>query len=368
MNILVTGGCGFIGSHLVDKLIAEKHNVRVLDNLEQQVHNGKMPAYANLKAEYIIGDVRDEGALKKALVDIEIVFHEAAVVGVGQSMYQIRKYVDANSTGTANLLDAIVNGNYGIKKIIVASSMSIYGEGAYDCEDCGIVYPELRPAKQLKNREWEMRCNCGNVAKPVPTPETKPTRPTSVYAITKKDQEELFLTVGRSYGIPAIALRYFNVYGTRQSMDNPYTGVAAIFSSRIKNDNPPAIFEDGLQSRDFISVHDIVCANLTALKNNNMNYDSFNVGTGRQISIKHVAETLTGLYEKNIKPEIVGKFREGDIRHCFADITKIKRFGFEPGVKFEDGMKKLAEWGNKTNAKDMVDIALKELENRGLSK
>lgn len=368
MNILVTGGCGFIGSHLVDKLIAEKHNVMVLDNLEQQVHNGKMPAYANPKAEYIIGDVRDEGILKKSLDDIEIVFHEAAVVGVGQSMYQIRKYVDANSTGTANLLDAIVSGNYGIKKIIVASSMSIYGEGAYECKDCGIIYPELRPTEQLKNREWEMRCNCGKTAKPIPTPETKPTRPTSVYAITKKDQEELFLTVGRSYGIPAIALRYFNVYGTRQSMDNPYTGVAAIFSSRIKNDNPPAIFEDGLQSRDFISVHDIVRANLTALKNNNMNYDFFNVGTGRQVSIKHVAETLAGLYGKNIKPEIVGKFREGDIRHCFADITKIKRFGFEPGVTFENGMKELAEWGNKTNAKDMVDIALKELENRGLSK
>ncbi len=365
MNILVTGGCGFIGSHLVDRLITEKHNVRVIDNLEPQVHNG-IPEYANPRAEYIIGDVRSDG-LKKALDGIETVFHQAAVVGVGQSMYQIRKYADSNVMGTANLLETIINGNYGIKKIIVASSMSIYGEGAYRCDDCGIIYPELRKTEQLKKREWEMRCDCGKTAVPVPTSESKPSCPTSIYAITKKNQEEMCLTTGRSYGIPAVALRYFNVYGTRQSLSNPYTGVAAIFSSRIKNSNPPLIFEDGMQSRDFISVHDIIEANMLAMKSNNMN-GVFNVGTGMQTTIRGMAEALINMYGKKMKCDINNKFREGDIRHCFADVTKISRLGFEPGVSFGSGMKELVDWGNNTDAKDMTDAAVRELESRGLSK
>jgi len=367
MKILVTGGAGFIGSHIVDRLAEKGHDVVVLDNLDKQVHHEK-PNYLNKKAEYVFGDVRDENILKNVLEDVEIVFHEASAVGVGQSMYEIKKYVDVNSLGTANLLDVIVNGNYNIKKIIVASSMSIYGEGSYKCDDCETVYPELREKEQLEKKVWEMLCPiCKKIVTPIPTSEEKPLKPTSIYAITKKDQEEMFLTIGRAYGIPAVALRYFNVFGPRQSLNNPYTGVAAIFSSRIKNENPPIIFEDGLQSRDFISVHDIVQANMIVMEKNSADYNSFNIGTGKPVSIKQIADTLTKLYGKKIQSCIIGKFREGDIRHCFAEISKIKRLGFSPSVSFEDGMKELVLWGGKTSAKDMSEIAIKELENKGLS-
>jgi len=366
MKILVTGGAGFIGSHLVDAL-AEKHEVVVLDSLEPQVHAEK-PDYLNPDAAYIFGDMRDEAALRKALEGVEVIFHEAAAVGVGQSMYEIRRYVEVNTMATAKLLDILVNEENEVKKLIVASSMSIYGEGAYECENCGEVYPKLRGEEQLKRREWELRCpNCGEIVKPILTSEEKPLHPTSIYAITKRDQEEMCLTVGRAYGIPTVALRYFNVYGPRQSLNNPYTGVCAIFSARIKNGKPPLIFEDGLQTRDFVSVHDIVQANILAMEKNSANYEALNVGSGNTVSILRVAEVLIKLYNRNLKPEVTNKYRAGDIRHCFADISKIKsKLGYEPKISFEEGMGELVAWGAKVEAKDRFDEAYKELLSRRL--
>lgn len=367
-NILVTGGAGFIGSFLVDKLIEKGHSVRILDNLDQQVHQGKMPDYLNKKAEFIRGDMGDPEDLKKALADIEIVFHEAAAVGVGQSMYQIRHYVDVNSLGTANLLDFIVNKKNDVKKMIVASSMSTYGEGSYECGKCGKVRPSLRPEKQMEKKEFELKCpKCGKITKPMPIDEESRQVCNSIYAITKKDQEDMVLNIGKSYGIPAVALRYFNVYGPRQSLSNPYTGVAAIFLSRIKNDNPPVIYEDGLQTRDFISVHDIAQANISVMEKSAADYEVFNVGTGKPISIKNIAEILARLYGKDINPEVTNKFRKGDVRHCYADISKIRdKLGWEPKISFEKGMKELIEWSRGAEAEDKFEKAAKELKDKGL--
>ncbi len=365
MKILVTGGAGFVGSHLVDELVG-KHEVTIYDNLESQVHKN-FPEYLNNGAKFIKEDIRNRDKLKDAILDSEVVFHQAAMVGVGQSMYQIEKYMDVNTMGTAKLLDILANEEHEVKKLIVASSMSIYGEGKYECSDCGVVYPALRSDEQLKRREWEMRCpSCGKVVKPVPTDESKPLQPTSVYAISKKDQEEMCLAVGRAYGIPTVALRYFNIYGPRQALSNPYTGVCAIFSSRIKNNNPPIIFEDGLQTRDFTSVHDIVRSNLLALEKAKADYGVFNVGTGKPISILDIAHTLSKLYGRNIEPEIVNKFRSGDIRHCYADISKIRKLGFKPSVSLEEGMRELVEWGKTQEAEDKSDAAYSELKERGL--
>ncbi len=371
MMILVTGGAGFIGSHLVDRLVKEGHEVRVLDNLDEQVHGGKRPQHLNPKAEYVFDDIRKEEVLKKAIEGAEAIFHQAAAVGVGQSMYKVKEYVDANTCGTARLLDMLVNTEHGVKKLVVASSMSIYGEGSYRCGGCGVVYPEMRSEQQLKSKQWEMLCpKCGKVVKPVPTSEEKPLHPTSIYAITKRDQEEMCLTVGSAYGIPTVALRYFNVYGPRQSLNNPYTGVCAIFSSRIKNNNPPLIFEDGNQRRDFINVADIVQSNLMALDNPNMNYGSFNVGSGKSVSVNEIAGTLLRLYGKDgsIEPKIANKFRAGDIRHCFADTSKIRKMGFEPKVDFESGMKELVGWGKTVDAEDKFTKAEDELEKKSLIK
>jgi dTDP-L-rhamnose 4-epimerase len=370
MRILVTGGAGFIGSHLVDALIAAGHAVQVLDSLEPQVHGAHehRPDYLNPAAEYIWGDIRDRAILCRVVGNAEIIFHEAAMVGVGQSMYQIHRYMDVNTLGTANLLDILVNDTHHVRKLIVASSMSIYGEGAYECSRHGRIYPRMRPNDQLARRDWEMRCpHCSETVRPVPTGELKPLHSTSIYAISKKDQEEMCLCVGRAYRIPTVALRYFNVYGTRQSLSNPYTGVAAIFSSRLLNDKPPLIFEDGLQSRDFVNVSDIVQANMLAMERDAGDYDSFNIGTGRPISIRDVAHVLSAALNKEIEPSIVGKFREGDIRHCIADISRARNtLGYEPRVSFEQGMRELADWVRRQSADDGVEGSARELERRGL--
>jgi dTDP-L-rhamnose 4-epimerase len=363
MKVLVTGGAGFIGSYIVDALIAEGNEVVIYDNLDPQVHK-KVPSYLNTEAEFIKEDVRDRSKLAEIVTNVDAVYHEAAAVGVGQSMYQIDHYVDVNTLGTARLLDILVNEEHSVKKLIVASSMSIYGEGAYKCEDHDVVYPICRPDEQLEKHEWIMKCPvCSKPTEPVPTSETKPLTSTSIYAISKKDQEEMSLVVGKTYGLPTVALRYFNVYGPRQSLFNPYTGVAAIFSSRIKNDNKPLIFEDGLQSRDFISVHDIADANLLVLKSSAADYEMFNVGTGRRTSISEIAQILEKLYGKDdLGIEIVEKYRSGDIRDCYADISKIKGIGFEPKYKLEDGMEELYNWGLEQESEDKFDDANEELE------
>lgn len=371
-NILVTGGAGFIGSHLADALIALGHRVRVLDLLVPQVHGRDVhaPKYLSDDVEFMKGDVSDAEAWRWALKGIDIIFHEAAEVGVGQSMYEIVRYMRANTLGTAIMLELLATGEYPIEKLIVASSMSIYGEGAYECPSCGPVSPQLRTTKQLVQRDWEMRCpGCQRVVAPAPTGEDKPLFPTSIYAISKRDQEEMCLAIGRAYGIPTVALRYFNVYGPRQALSNPYTGVAAIFSSRLLNGNPPLIFEDGLQSRDFIHVSDIVQANLLAMKNGHANYEVFNIGTGRQLTVLDVVRALSKALGVEIEPQIVGKFREGDIRHCYADISKAQRvLGYTPRVTFEDGTSDLVEWVSEQESLDLVDNATRELEMRGLAK
>ncbi|MEK6889295.1 MAG: SDR family NAD(P)-dependent oxidoreductase [Nanoarchaeota archaeon] len=370
-NILVTGGAGFIGSFIVDELILRGHKVRIFDSLVQQVHHGKIPEHLNKKAEFIKGDVQDRQALAKALKDIDFVFHEAAEVGVGQSMYEISRYVNANAMGTANLLDIIVNDEQikkRIKKVIIASSMSPYGEGMYSCKKCGIVNPSPRTEEKMKKGLWELNCpKCNSVLKPVPTPETKTQEASSVYALTKKFQEDLVMNVGKAYNLPVVAFRYFNVHGPRQSLSNPYTGVAAIFMSRLKNNQQPLVFEDGNQLRDFVSVHDIVQANMLAMEKDEANYQVYNVGSGVSISVKKIAEIVAKLCGKDIKPLITNNFRKGDIRHCFADITKIKKdLGFSPKVTFEDGMKELIKWAEDKEAKDLVDNMTDELKKRGI--
>ena len=368
MRILVTGGAGFIGSHLVDALVTAGHTVRVLDNYEPQVHGSKRPDYLNPRAEYLDADVRDRARLQQALRGIEVVFHEAATVGVGQSMYEIEKYVAANTLGTGILLDVIVNERVPLKKLIVASSMSLYGEGQYQCPACGPVAPPPRPTEQLRTHEWEMRCPaCRQTVSPQATTEQKPLIPTSVYAVSKRDQEELCLCVGRSYGIPTVALRYFNVYGPRQALSNPYTGVCAIFSARIKNRHRPIVFEDGQQTRDFIHVRDIVRANLLVMNEPRADDGVFNVGTGRAVSIAEMARLLAQLYEVPVEPEVTLKYRAGDIRHCYADITKLHGLGFTPSVTLADGLRDLVAWGRQAEADDRVEAAAKELEARGLT-
>lgn len=368
MNILVTGGAGFIGSHLVDALIERGHRVRVLDALVSQVHEEQEPRNVNPAAEFIRGDVCDSESLARALDGIEAIYHEAAEVGVGQSMYEIEKYVRANDFGTAVLLEALSERRSQIRKLIVASSMSIYGEGAYECPGCGVIHPHLRPTSQLLAREWEFSCpDCRQVLQPLPTNEDKPLFPTSVYAITKQDQEQLCLVVGRAYGIPTVALRYFNVYGTRQALSNPYTGICAIFSSRLLQDQSPMIFEDGEQTRDFVHVSDIVQANLLALEKDGADYQSVNVGTGRATSVSQMAQLLSNGLGKDLKSEIVGKYREGDIRHCFADISRARKLlGYEPKVSLEQGIPELLSWVREQSATDRVAHARVELESRQL--
>lgn len=369
-NILVTGGAGFIGSHLVDKLISEGYKVRIVDNLTHQVHQGKIPAYLNEKAEFIKGDVTKKEDLEKALKDIDAIFHEAAVVGVGQSMYKIEHYTYNNTMGTAKLLDYLANSKHTVKRILVASSMSAYGEGLYHCHKCGLIRPPLRSDEQMNQKKWELICpNCGNLLEPIGTPESEPFKCNSIYAVTKHSQEDMVMIFGKAYGIPATTLRYFNVYGPRQSLSNPYTGVAAIFLSRLKNNKAPVVYEDGLQTRDFISVYDIAEANVICLKNEKCFGKIFNVGTGNSTSIKKVAQILANILGKNIEPEITKKFRSGDVRHCTADTSLIeKTLGWKPKWDFEKGIKDLIDWGEKQDAKDLFDQASKELNAKGLLK
>lgn len=370
MNFLVTGGAGFIGSFLVDELLKRKHKVVIYDVLDKQVHLGKIPYYLNKKAKFIQADVRDYNKLKKTIVEekIDIIYHFAAKVGVGQSQYQIKEYMDVNVGGTSNLLDILVNNKTNVKKLIVASSMSTYGEGVYYCKKCKIEFqPELRTKQQLDKCIWEILCpKCKNVVEPKLTPETAKQVCHSIYALSKKVQEEMCLIIGKTYHILTVALRFFNVFGPRQSLSNPYTGVAAIFMSRIKNNKPPIIFEDGLQTRDFVYVEDVVQACILALKPQ-ADYNVYNVGCAKPVKILDVATTIAKFYNSDIKPEIRNKYRKGDIRHCIADITKIKKdLGYKPKFSFEEGIKKLINWAKTAQAKDFYEQAEKELKEKGL--
>ncbi len=370
-RVLVTGGAGFIGSHMVDLLLEKGYAVRVFDNLEPQVHGGiaAPPDYLSRDAEFVRGNILDREALLRALEGVDAVIHDAAMVGIGQSQYQIHRYTNVNTAGTAQLLDILANEKTGVQRLLVASSMSIYGEGAYRRPSDGVVvHPHLRAETQLAARDYELHDPVtGESLEAVPTPETKPLFCTSVYSLSKKDQEEYSLVVGRAHNIPTVACRFFNVYGPRQSLSNPYTGAAAIFLSRIKNGNPPLIYEDGKQVRDFIHVRDIVEAKLFLLENPKANLEPFNICTGKPTSIAEIARMLARHSGRpDLEPEIVQKYRAGDIRHCYGDSSRITGLGWKPRVALEDGLRELVEWSANQEAVDLVEKAHGELQAHGL--
>ena len=366
-RVLVTGGAGFVGTHLVEHLVGLGDDVVVLDSLEAQVHLGNEPRFPD-GVSFIHGDVGDPEAANRALEGVEAVVHLAAAVGVGQSMYEIERYARVNTHATASFLERLVTRSPRPRRLVVASSMSIYGEGEYRCPEHGSVAPGLRSEEQLQARRWELHCpTCQAELTPLPTSESKPLIPTSVYAITKRDHEELCQVVGHAYGVATVALRFFNIYGPGQALSNPYTGVAAIFSSRLLNDRAPLVFEDGLQSRDFVHVTDIVQAIVSALESDDAVGHAINLGTGRPVSVGKVAELIGVGLDKHIEPEYPGTFRMGDIRHCFADPTLAEKLlGFKANVELEAGIGDLMEWVRVQNALDSVDEAAAELVAREL--
>lgn len=366
-KILITGGAGFIGSHLADELIEQGYFVRILDNLSDQVHgpDAEIPDYLNPKAEFIKGDIRDKKIVAQSLKDIDAVFHFAAKVGVGQSMYEIENYTSVNNVGTAVLLEALIENP--VKKLIVASSMSIYGEGLYqDAQGKKQTHLQRTP-EDFKENKWELYHH-GEALKPIPTPETKSPDLSSIYALSKYDQEKLCLITGKAYKIPTVALRFFNVYGTRQALSNPYTGVLAIFASRLLNGNSPLIFEDGEQKRDFVHVKDVARACVAALEISAADGEVFNVGSGNSYTINQIAGSLANVMKVDIQPIISGKYRVGDIRHCFSDISKSKELlNFSPQVGLEQGLTELADWLKEQTAEDNFEKAGSELSSRGLT-
>ena len=370
MRVLVTGGAGFIGSHLADRLLTAGHHVRAFDSLDPQVHPNGPPDYLDANVELVVGDVRDEAALGKAMDDIDAVVHLAAVVGVGQSMYEIRRYMDVNTVGCAVMLEQLVARRERIQRLVVASSMSIYGEGQYRNARTGEggLAPSLRPEAQLAERRWELETATGDALEPERTAESKPLLPTSVYAVSKRDHEELCLSIGAAYNVPTLALRLFNVYGSRQALSNPYTGVAAIFASRLLNGHAPVAFEDGLQTRDFVHVSDVARAFHLATESMATGA-ALNVCTGEASSIFDVAQGLAQGLNLAIEPELVGRYRAGDIRHCIGDPTRAAQLlDFRADVDVKAGLGELATWLADQEADDRVDEAMDELRQRGLER
>ncbi len=370
-KILVTGGAGFIGSHLVDKLIEEGHKVTIIDKLDPQVHpEGRPPKYLNKKAEFIKADILQEDILKKALRNVDVIYHLAASTGVGQSMYEIKEYVNNNIQATAALWDILANTKHSVKKFILASSRAVYGEGLYQCKNCKKeVLADSRAEKDLENHVWEVRCPaCAKFMTPLYNRENVSLNPTSIYAITKKAQEEISLCVGGSIGLPVVALRFSNVYGPRQSLSNPYVGIISIFASRLINKNPIFIYEDGLESRDFIYVKDIAIACTLAMRNPKADNQIFNVGSGEIVNVLDVANTIIKELKSKTKPKIIGKYRVGDIRHSWVDISKIKKLGLKPRYSFEQGIGEFIRWVQTEKPADFYQKAEDELKKKGLFK
>jgi len=361
-----------VGSHLVDALLERGDQVRILDNLDPQVHGParRLPPWIPADAEMIVGDMRDPDAVRRSLEGVEVVYHLAAAVGVGQSMYQIADYTAVNTLGTAHLLQSLVDHRGAVERVVVASSMSIYGEGRYTRPDGREPLVNTRPADRLKRHEWELADADGTPLSPAPTDEEKPLDPTSIYALTKADQEKMVLQIGGAYGIPSVALRFFNIYGPRQALSNPYTGVAAIFSARLLNGEAPLIYEDGEQRRDFVSVHDIVQALLlSAQEEEAAAGKAFNVGSGRAVTVREVGETLARVMGVEVEPVLTGKYRVGDIRNCYADISLAREvLGYEPRVTFEAGMEELVGWlREQDRPESAVEAHAAELAARGLT-
>jgi dTDP-L-rhamnose 4-epimerase len=371
MRVLVTGGAGFIGSHLADRLLAAGHSVRALDNLDPQVHPaGERPGYLDPAVELVAGDIRDRSAVGRALEGVEVVAHLAAAVGVGQSMYEVERYTSINALGTAVLLEEVLERRDSIQRLLVASSMSIYGEGQYrnPLTGEGGIAPRLRSVSQLEAREWELLGDDGQPLEPEPTAESKPLNPTSIYAVGKRDQEEMVLSVGAAYGISAVALRFFNVYGERQALSNPYTGVAAIFATRLLNDRAPLVFEDGRQTRDFIDVRDVIRSCELALTTDRVDGLVINVGTGVPTSVLEIAAAIADGLGKRMGPEVLGLYRAGDVRHCYADTALAEQMlGFRAQIPMPRGIEDLLPWLEAQDARDQVDAAHAALVARGLT-
>lgn len=367
MQVVITGGAGFIGSHVADELLRCGHAVRVLDNLDEQVHpQRERPDYLDPDVELQIGDVRDAEAVGRALHGAEAVIHLAAKVGVGQSMYELRSYVDVNDLGTATLLQCLIGSQ--VRRLLVASSMSIYGEGLLLDRHGKRVETIERTAEQLQRGRWDPCGADGEPLRPAPTPESKRPALTSLYALCKFAQERMCLMTGRAYGIPTTALRFFNVYGPRQALSNPYTGVLAIFAARLLNDQPPLVFEDGGQRRDFVHVGDVARACRIAVESNAADGMALNVASGVSISIGEIAERLIAALDKRgIRPHVTGQYRVGDIRHCFADTSQAAALlGFQASMPFDEGLQELVHWLSGREATDRSAQALQELQSRGL--
>jgi len=370
-DVLVTGGAGYIGSHLVDALVARGYRVTVLDSLEPQVHrSGTWPSYSNPKATYVRGDVRDRAAFEPLVLAAQAIVHFGAAVSVGQSMYQVDRYVDVNTRGTALLLDILVNTKHKVEKVIVASSIGVYGEGAYVCATHGNVAPTIRAEQQLAARDWEQHCPvCGAHVRSIATPEDKALYRDNIYSMTKYQQEEMVLLIGKTYGIPSVAPRFFNVYGPRQSLSNPYAGVAAIFLSRLLNGKQPMVFEDGGQLRDFVSIHDVVDCLMLMLEKPGADFLPVNIGSGETVTILQIAQLLRRLLGSSVEPLVTETGRKFDIRHNTADITRARQtLGYNPRVPLEQGFTELIEWAKTTPdvAEDFFEKALQELKDKGL--
>jgi dTDP-L-rhamnose 4-epimerase len=369
-RVLVTGGAGFIGSHVVDRLLRAGHEVVVLDNLDPQVHGpgGARPAYLDARAELVVGDVRDPAVVAGCVERVTAVLHLAAAVGVGQSMYEVRRFVDVNCSGTAVVLEAVIARKTQIRKLIVASSMCLYGEGRCASEAVGPFDPAFREEAALQAKDFEIHCpKTGQVARPIPTPEDARLQPTTVYATTKRDQEELVLSVGNAYGIPAVALRLFNVYGPRQALSNPYTGVGAIFSSCLLGGTSPIVFEDGRQTRDFTHVADVAEAFGLALEKDGGDGMALNVGAGRPHTLMELGQLLAAEIGVPWQPTITHAFRKGDIRHCTSSTTRLEAaLGFRPRVSFEEGVPDLVAWVRTQRGGGGVERAYSELQRHGL--
>ena len=374
-HILITGGAGFIGSNLSLKLIEKGYKVRVLDNLSTQIHGedaSLSPLYLSIKdkVEFVEGDVRNLDDWKRALEGQDAVIHLAAETGTGQSMYEVERYVNVNIRGTAILLDLLANNEHHIQKVVVASSRAVYGEGKYFSETLGVVYPKERSEHQMSNGIFDHICTHSNkTLKSLSTDENSKIHPSSIYGITKQNQEQMILVGCKSLDIPAVAFRYQNVYGPGQSLSNPYTGILSIFSTRFLNGNPLNIFEDGLESRDFVFIDDVVDATILGLESENANNKVYNVGSGVNTSVLKVANKLKDLYDSDVEITISGNYRLGDIRHNYADLSKVKSIGFEPKVSFDEGIEKFAAWVKQQEVhEDTYEQSIKEMKEKGLFK
>lgn len=363
MRVLITGGAGFIGSHLTDELIARGHSVRILDSLVEQVHQGRIPAYLNPAAEFVRGDVRDRPTLHEALAGIDAVAHLAAAVGVAQSQYQISHYTDVNIRGTAVLADVLANERHNVKATVMPGSMTAYGEGAAECTACGRVRPRIRTADDVAQKGWEPRCpRCDREVRSVPISEDDALLSESIYSISKRTQEQLLSHVGRLCGIRSVVTRLFNVYGPRQSLSNPYTGVTAIFVSRLKGDAAPVVFEDGGQTRDFIWVGDVVRPMTDLLESDRVDNMTLNIASGKPITVRDVARRLARLMRVNREPQVTRQFRFGDVRHCTADVRlAAEQIGFAPSVSLDEGFDRLIHWCRDIESHDGFDRTVAEM-------